>query len=76
MPFVNRSPEVKPQCCIPIIFSVIKKKKKGGWDTTLNIFLVWNFFNNRCCRVMHAATQHFPYLVSLFAKRATVHTAE
>lgn len=43
----------------------------------LNIFLVWNFFiNNRCCRVMHAAAQCFPYLVSLFAKRATVHTAE
>lgn len=37
----------------------------------LNIFLVRNFFiNNRCCRVMHAATlKHFPYLVMLFAKK-------
>lgn len=34
------------------------------------------FINNRCCRVMHAATQHFPYLVQLFAKRAIGHTAE
>lgn len=80
MPFVNRFPEVKPQQCIPIdtiFFSLChfttKKKKKNSerMDTTLNIFLVWNFFiiNNQWCQVTHVTNSTFPLFGSSFCKK-------
>lgn len=43
----------------------------------LNIFLVWNFFiNNRCCRVMHAATLNISLIWLCFLQKGLQFTLQ
>lgn len=73
-----------PRYVFPLVFffSVVyyqKKKKKGSEWTglQLNIFLVRNFFiNNRCCRVMHAATLNISLIWLCFLQKGLQFTLQ
>ena len=75
-------PITPPQLFMPGYYQKRRRKRKKSSElmgynseyfSSLEFFFI---ITNRCCQAMHAATLHFPYLVSLFARRATVHMAE
>lgn len=74
-------PTPPPNCLCQFITKKEEKEKKSSelmgynseYFSSLEFFFI---ITNWCCQAMHAATLHFPYLVSLFARRATVHMAE